>query len=846
VADELRDRDGLQVMFGEAVAGRRLNGLPAYDSSLSIVLKGEARGSAMAGEAARAPDAAPGPAAVEPTVRTEFADTVLWQSSITTGSDGTATVKLTMPENLTTWKVRVWGMGHGTKVGQGEEEVVTRKNVIVRLQAPRFFVEKDEVVLSAVVHNYLDLAKDVDVVLELEGGTLSPMGATSSTVRIESGGEARVDWRVQVTAEGEAVVRMKALTDVESDATEMRFPVYVHGMLKTDSFAGALRPEDPYGRFEITVPAERRPEQSRLEVRYSPTLAGAMVDALPYLVSYPYGCTEQTLNRFLPTVVTQRILVDMGLDLEAIREKRTNLNAQEIGDDRARAKGWQRFPHNPVFDTAEVDRMVKQGVQALTDMQLSDGGWGWFSGYGERSYPHTTATVVHGLQIARQNDVALVPGVLERGVEWLKRYQEEQVRQLKNAATKTKPYKTRADNLDAFVYMVLVDADLADDAMRDFLYRDRNDLAVYSKALFGLALEKQGDGEKLAMILRNIGQFVVEDDENQTAYLKLPGDNYWWYWYGSENEAMAYYLKLLSRTDPKGRLASRLVKYLLNNRKHATYWNSTRDTALCVEAMADYLKATGEHKPSMVVEVWLDGEKQKEVEITSENLFTFDNTFLLSGEQVTTGVHTVELRKRSLPPAASNGAGGKSEPRAPVTGPLYFNAYLTNFTLEDPISSAGLEIKVARKYYKLTRDDKQVDVRGQRSQAVGQRVERYQRTEVPNLGTLTSGDLVEIELEIDSKNDYEYLMFEDMKAAGFEPVEVRSGYTPALPGAYMELRDNRVSFFMARVARGKHSVAYRMRAEIPGRFSALPTRASAMYAPELRANSDEIKVRIVD
>ncbi len=87
----------------------------------------------------------------------------------------------------------------------------------------------------------------------------------------------------------------------------------------------------------------------------------------------------------------------------------------------------------------------------------------------------------------------------------------------------------------------------------------------------------------------------------------------WWCWYGSETEAEAYYLKLLAATDPKGKTAPRLVKYLLNNRKHATYWNSTRDTAVCVEAFADYLRASGEDEPDMTVEVLLDGKKQKEV-----------------------------------------------------------------------------------------------------------------------------------------------------------------------------------------------------------------------------------------
>src|SRR5262249_37178198 len=148
-------------------------------------------------------------------------------------------------------------------------------------------------------------------------------------------------------------------------------------------------------------------------------------------------------------------------------------------------------------------------------------------------------------------DVALVPGMLERGINWLKSYQQEQIRRIKNAPTKTFPWKPNADNLDALVYMVLVDANEKNAEMRDFLYRDRTKIGVYAKAMYGLALHKQQETEKLKMILRNISQYVVEDKENQTAYLKLPGNNYWWYWYGSETEANAYYLKLLAATSPK-------------------------------------------------------------------------------------------------------------------------------------------------------------------------------------------------------------------------------------------------------------------------------------------------------
>jgi len=764
---------------------------------------------------------------VEPVIRTNFADTAFWTAALTTAADGTAVVEFPLPESLTTWKVKTWSMGLGTKVGQADSEIVTSKDLLVRLQAPRFFVEKDEVVLSANVHNKLKTRKSVQVVLELDGSVLQPMGEASQTVEIAAGSEHRVDWRVKVVHEGQALIRMKALTDEESDAAQMSFPAYVHGMLKTEAFAGAIRPDQEQAQFVLRVPAERKPDQSRLDVRYSPTLAGALVDALPYLADYPYGCTEQTLNRFLPTVITQKVLINLGLDLKAIRAKHTNLNAQQIGDARERAKQGKGYEHNPVFDQAEVAKMAGAGIQRLADMQLPDGGWGWFSGFGEFASPHTTALVVHGLQVARQNDWKLPDGMLERGIAWLTSYQTKQAQLLENGISQAKPYKTSADNLDALVFMVLADADVRNDRMLGFLDRDRTHLSVYAKAMYGLGLERIGEKARLAAVLENISQYVVRDDENQTAYLKLANEGYWWWWYGSEVETDAFYLKLLARTDPKGELAPRLAKYLVNNRSHGTYWNSTRDTAYCIEALADYLKASGEDRPNMTVAISIDGQRRKDVKITPADLFTFDNAFTLEGQALATGSHTVSFVKE-----------GK--------GPLYYSAYLTNFTLEDPITRAGLEIKVDRQVYRLVKDDKQVDVAGGRGQVVGQRVERYRRESLADGATLKSGDLVEVELEIDSKNDYEYLVFEDYKAAGFEPVEVKSGYTGNDLGAYVEFRDERVAFFARTLARGKHSVSYRLRAEIPGRFHALPARAQAMYAPELRANSDEIQLKVQD
>lgn len=792
---------------------------------------------AMEKSAGSAPASGAAPAMAPVTVRSNFADSAIWQAAVTTSADGTVELPVTMPENLTSWKIRSWAMGPATSVGEASVEVTTKKNILVRLQAPRFFVERDEIVLSAIVHNYLEEAKQATVRLVLEGGTLSPVDGEDRQLTIPAGGEVRVDWRVTARAEGMAAITMSAETDVESDAMRMEFPVYVHGMLKTDSWSSVVRVDQPSTKFEIVVPEQRRPEQTRLEIRYSPTLAGAMVDALPYLVDYPYGCTEQTLNRFVPTAVTLQILRRMNLDLDAIRTKRTNLNAQQIGDPAERAKQWQALNRNPVFDPVEVEKMAKQGIADLTAMQCQDGGWGWFSGAGERSWPHTTAVVVHGLQTAAAADLAIPEGILAGGLQWLTRYQDEQValldewERLKDLPADKQPaearYKTTADNLDALVHMVLVDGGVRNDQMTAYLYRDRTRLTLNGLGLLGLALDRMADVERRDMVLRNMDQFVVEDPENQTAFIDLPNNGgSWWYWYGDTIEANAWYLKLMSRVRPQDPRTAGVVKYLLNNRRVDSRWNSTRDTATVIEALAEYLVRSGEAQPDMTVEVLVDGKVVKTVAIDAANLFDFDGTVVLEGEQLSSGPHQIELRR-----------SGK--------GPLYVNAYLTNFTLEDHIPAAGLEVKVNRKIYRLVpRKDAAAVVQGARGEVVEQKVEKYDRVELAHLGEVASGDLVEVELEIDSKNDYEYVIFEDFKAAGFEPVDLRSGYTAGGLGAYVEYRDERAAFFMRSLARGKHSVSYRLRAEVPGKFSALPARAWAMYAPELKGNSEEIRLLI--
>jgi alpha-2-macroglobulin len=105
---------------------------------------------------------------------------------------------------------------------------------------------------------------------------------------------------------------------------------------------------------------------------------------------------------------------------------------------------------------------------------------------------------------------------------------------------------------------------------------------------------------------------------------------------------------------------------------------------------------------------------------------------------------------------------------------------------------------------------------------------------------------------VETKNDYQYLLFEDLKPAGFEAVELQSGSglharntkTNATAYVYQELRDRKVAMFVDRLGQGLWEIRYTLRAEVPGTFHALPLLGQAMYVPDVRANGDEVRVTV--
>ncbi|HJZ68213.1 MAG TPA: MG2 domain-containing protein, partial [Blastocatellia bacterium] len=244
----------------------------------------------------------------EPTIRKDFKDTTFWQPDIVTGADGKASVTVLLPDNLTTWRATVRAVSADTRVGSAIAKVIARKNLILRLETPRFMTEGDTVTLSAIVHNYLDSAKTTQISIDVNGARL--LDSASQTVTIAKKGEHRIDWRVAANQVGNAKLLAKALTDQESDAVEIPLEVVPHGLKQTIGGASTVSGDNDDKTISLNLPSDAHSQARSLRIEASPSVAGTLFGALDYLTGYPYGCTEQTMSSFLPNVVVAQALKD--------------------------------------------------------------------------------------------------------------------------------------------------------------------------------------------------------------------------------------------------------------------------------------------------------------------------------------------------------------------------------------------------------------------------------------------------------------------------------------------------------------------------------------------------------
>ncbi len=506
----------------------------------------------------------PGSDLVQPKIRKAFPDTAFWASTIHTNAGGHARVTLVFPDSLTTWRTTVHTITADSKAGSAINRVLVRKNIIVRMGTPRFLSKGDMLTVPLIVHNYLDQPKQATVSLDVQGLTL--LSGAAQQLSVPSRGEATLPWGMRADAVGTATLLGKALTNQESDALQVSFPVEPIGVPETINGGGIVSEADGRAELPVNFPANTDPAAHSVAIQVSPSIAGSLFSALDYLTSFPYGCTEQTMSSLLPNVIVSQTLAKLKVAAHV--------------------------------DQESLGRKINAGLQRLYDYQHDDGGWGWWKEDDSRVY--MTAYVVSGLAQVKSSGTAVDTSHLTRGIDYLGK-------QL-TAHPRMKP------ELRAYVAYALAQAGRPNSKSLDVLWSRRNDLSSEALALTGLILAQSQDSraQDAAHLLESKAQ-----QKGAVAYWEAAHDELLDIDEDDSVEATAYALKLLVHADPKSPLLPKAAQWLVLARNGGGWWFSTKQTATAIYGLADYLVESKELQGDFDVDVLLNGASVAKRHFTS-------------------------------------------------------------------------------------------------------------------------------------------------------------------------------------------------------------------------------------
>ncbi len=581
-------------------------------------------------------------------IREEFVDTAYWQADLVTDENGEATFSVTLPDNLTTWRLDARAVTSGDdgtmRVGQDTFDLLSTKPLLIRPVTPRFFTVDDAVMLTAVVNNNTDAMQEVEV--RIEGTGVSFNGEVSQTVTIDADGRARVTWPVTVEAVDAVDLTFYARTmdDRYTDASKpplgqgdaLILPVYRYEAPEIVGTGGVLREAET--RTEaIAIPAEVT--DATLTVQAAPSLAGAALQALDVFVAQNFINVEFTISAFLPNIMTARALEQTGYDVSVLRGR------------------------------LQVE--VEIALQQLAAFQKVDGGWGWH--VQDNSDPLVTAYALLGLTTAQQNGFTVDPQIIQRAKNYL------------NGEFRSLTINTPRWQLDrqAFMLYALAYSNSADVSRSVNLFENRERLSIYAKALLARTFALIGDNDdRVNTLLSDLSNDAIVS-ANGTHWEETERNAFNW---NTNTRTTAIVLGTLVQLQPDSELIPQVVRWLMVAREGDT-WETTQETAWAVMALSDWMAQSGE----------LNADYDWSAAVN-------DVTFLegTASPQTVTDTQVAVLTTDELTPGEQSAV---SITRGEGTGNLYYTAYLRNALPVEQIEALNNGIIVQRRYTLLDDPD---------------------------------------------------------------------------------------------------------------------------------------------
>jgi alpha-2-macroglobulin len=732
---------------------------------------------------------------VQADLRSNFVDAVVWMANIRTDWNGKAAVSFKMPDNLTTWRTTVKGITADTKVGQTINKVISRKDLLVRMETPRFFREGDELIISTIVHNYLNEKKTTKISfdavnLNLIESRINTVGYNiepitkqqgSYEITIDKNSEVRIDWKVKVVYPiGEARLTASALTNEESDAMEVKVPILPNGIKQVYTLASDFSDENKTETLNFVVPIGVDVRTAQFSFSVNPSLAGTVLKALDDLAGYPYGCVEQTMSRFLPTIIASNTFKNINAPLKS-----------------------------SVID--ELPKMVDAGLKRLYNFQHDDGGWGWWNN--DATNPYMTAYVVYGLSLAKNAGYNIDEKILAKGIQNLQN-------QIQNF---------NADDYTTLAYMInsyttaMKGEDYSKKTFKDFInVLEKKDLNAYSLSLLILSLdnmEEKNLAEKLSHKLIAMAEVGVN-------YVYWGGEQSHYRWQNDKVQGTAYAVKSLIQTGNTSELITKAVKWLVLQ-KQGFSWRSTQETATVIFALTDYLKVTDELNPDFTVEVLINGKKKFEKSFTNSDIFKEIPTIKTESSDIISGKNSVTIIKK-----------GK--------GKIYFSGMNEYYSKDQFAAAKPNKFSINREYYILRPEESSSRIIYLKKKFEGELksgdellVKTFVESNEDNLQYFILEDMLPSGFEIvkDTEN------YEIDGENNYQPYPYYRHWRWFY--ADKEYRDEKVAFFVTNTS-SNMEFSYIIKAQIPGEFSIMPAQGYLMYYPEVNGNSSVVSISVKD
>ncbi|MGQ0548355.1 MAG: alpha-2-macroglobulin family protein, partial [Armatimonadota bacterium] len=494
-------------------------------------------------------------------LRRRFLDTAHWEPALQTDAQGKATVTVVLPDNLTTWRATAVAHTTDTKLGRTIQKVIASKDFLVRVETPRLLTQNDRSRILVLVHNETDVPQQTTVRLLATGLTVE--GDHTQTLSLQPHKVGQAAWPVVAREMGTAKIRATAWTSGRegrqyTDGIELSIPVRPHGRQEITSAAGEVTADQPKTET-LTLNRAAIPGATRLTLRITPSVTSSVVEGLEYLIGYPYGCVEQTMSRFLPTVMVQRALRVSGIQNRYVEEA--------------------------------APTMVRDGLARLYRFQHESGGWGWWEF--DDDHPWMTAYVLYGLATARSMGYPVSDAVLQRG--------REAALALAKPAAGT--WGWTMDTQMFLLYAIALAGDL-EPARAMLPGVNPKDLGPQGLAYMVLTEKLLGRNPRAAFA--ELGRRAVS--ENGVIHWDSDEGSRWWSWDWNDRMSTSTALRAILAVNRKDARVGSILRYMMLSRTGG-YWWSTRDTSWALAALADYI--SGERGAAAVtgeIRVGLNGQ----------------------------------------------------------------------------------------------------------------------------------------------------------------------------------------------------------------------------------------------